>query len=98
MSCDLSVLDNEQRKRHNVLTKELLSKHLEIKELPDGYGIRFPHDTLLFTAISEWATLESLCCPFLTLTVELEQGRGPVWLRASGNAGVKEFLQAELGI
>jgi hypothetical protein len=96
--CDLSALDNEQRKRHSNLTKELLSKRLEIKELPDGYGMRFPHDNSLFTAISEWATLEQLCCPFLTLTLELQHDQGPVWLKASGSEGVKDFLRTELGI
>ena len=80
------------------MTRELLSKHLEIRELPDGYGMRFPHDTLLFTAVSEWAILEHLCCPFLTLTLELQHDRGPIWLKLSGNDYVKDFLRAELGI
>ena len=60
--------------------------------------MRFPHDKGLFTTISEWATLENLCCPFLTLTLELHQDRGPTWLKATGIEGVKEFLRAELGI
>jgi hypothetical protein len=80
------------------LTKELVSKHLEIKELPDGYGLRFPHDRLLFAAVSEWAPLEQLCCPFLTLTVELQYDQGPIWLKASGREGVKDLLRTELGI
>jgi hypothetical protein len=96
--CDLSALDNEQRKRHSTLTKDLVSKHLEIKELPDGYALRFPHDRMLFTALSDWATLEQLCCPFLTLTLELEHDQGPMWLKAIGNDGVKDFLRTELGI
>jgi hypothetical protein len=96
--CDLSALDSDQRKRHSTLTKELLSKQLEFKELADGYGMRFPHDTSLFTAISEWATLEHLCCPFLTLTMELQHDKGPIWLNISGDDGVKAFLRTELGI
>lgn len=97
-SCNLLALDDNQRQRHSILTKEMVSKHLEIKELPDGYGLRFPHDHLLFKALSEWATLEQLCCPFLTITLELQHDLGPMWLKASGNDGVKEFLQTELGI
>jgi hypothetical protein len=80
------------------MIRELISKCLEIKELPDGYGMRFPHDTSLFTAISEWATLEHLCCPFLTLTLELQHYKGPIWLKISGDDGVKAFLRTELGI
>lgn len=96
--CDLLALDHEQRKRHSVLAKDLLAKHLELRELPDGYGLRFPNDRLLFTAISEWATLEQLCCPFLTLTLELHHDLGPMWLKVTGTDGVKDFLRAELGI
>jgi hypothetical protein len=94
----MSALDPEQRKRYDILTKDVLAKHLEIKELPDGYGIRFPNNRTLFTALSEWATLEQLCCPFLTLTLELHHDQGPIWLKASGKEGVKEFLRVELGI
>jgi hypothetical protein len=86
------------RKRHDILTKDLLAKHLEIQELPDGYGMRFPNDRSLFTALSEWTTLEQLCCPFLTLTLELQRDQGPIWLKATGDDGVKGFLRAELGI
>jgi hypothetical protein len=98
LSCDLSALDREQRERHGALTKKLISKQLEIKELPDGYGIRFQYDRLLFKELSEWATLERLCCPFLTLTLELEHDQGPMWLNATGDNGVKAFLRTELGI
>ena len=47
----MSALDQDQRKRHDILTKDLLAKHLEIKELPDGYGIRFPNNRSLFQII-----------------------------------------------
>jgi hypothetical protein len=96
--CNMSALDPEQRKRHDLLTKDVLAKHLAIEELPDGYGIRFAYNPSLFTALSEWATLEQLCCPFLTLTLELQRDQGPIWLKASGEDGVKDFLRAELGI
>ena len=66
--------------------------------MPDGYGMRFAYDTLFFRTISEWATLEHLCCPFLTLALELQHERGPIWLKISGKEGVKDFLRTELGI
>jgi hypothetical protein len=94
----MSALDPEQRKRRDILTKDVLAKHLAIEELSDGYGIRFPYGRSLFTSLSEWATLEQLCCPFLTLTLELHRDQGPIWLKASGENGVKDFLRAELGI
>jgi len=94
----MSALDQEQRKRYDTLSKDVLAKHLEIKELPDGYEIRFTNNPSLFTALSEWAALEQLCCPFLTVTLESHHDQGPIWLKATGNDGVKEFLRAELGI
>jgi hypothetical protein len=97
-SCNLSALDQEQRKRHDSLAKDLFPKHVEVEELPDGYGFRFPNNQSLFTALSEWATLEQLCCPFLTLALELQRDHGPIWLRATGRDGVKDFLRVELGI
>ena len=97
-SGNLSALDQDQRERHNTLAKEILPKHLEIKELPNGYGFRFPNKPSLFTALSEWITLEHLCCPFLTLSLELERDQGPIWLNVTGEEGVKSFLQTELGI
>ena len=97
-SCNLSALDQEQGKRHDILARDLFPKHLEIEELPDGYGFRFPNNGSLFTALSEWATLEQLCCPFLTLTLELQRDQGPIWLKVSGRDGVKDFLRVELGI
>jgi hypothetical protein len=53
---------------------------------------------MLFTALSEWATLDQLCCPFLTLSLELQDDEGPMWVNARGNDGFKEFLRTELGI
>jgi hypothetical protein len=94
----MSALDQEQRRRRDILAKDLFSKHLEIRELPDGYDFRFPNNRSLFTALSEWATLEHLCCPFLTLTLELQRDQGPIWLKATGTDGVKDFLRTELAI
>ena len=96
--CNLSALDQEQRKRHDFLARDLFPKRLEIKELPDGYGVRFPNNSLLLIALSEWIILEQLCCPFLTLGLELQRDQGPIWLRATGEDGVKNFLRTELGI
>ena len=90
-------MDQEQRKRYSILVRDLLSRHLELKELPDGYAMRFPNDSVLFKEISEWATLEHLCCPFLTVTLELQPDQGPTWLKLTGRDGVKEFLRAEIG-
>jgi len=50
-SRNLSALHQEQRKRHDFLARDLFPKHLEIKELPDGYGFRFSERPLAFHSI-----------------------------------------------
>ena len=96
--CDFSAMEREQKKRHSFLAGKLLPKHLEMKELPDGYAFRFPNDRELFNGLSELAILERICCPFLTITLELQRDQGPTWLSLTGEDGVKDFLRAELGI
>ena len=98
LSCNLSALDQNQRNRHNTLATDLFPKHLEVKELADGYGFRFPNNRSLFVELSEWITLEQLCCPFLTFSLESQRDQGPIWLKATGEEGVKNFLRTELGI
>ena len=38
---------------------------------------------------------ERRCCPFLTFTLELAPDGGPLWLRLTGPAGTRAFLEAE---
>ena len=66
----------------------------ESRELPDGYALRIPSDAGAVMAAAEWITLDRLCCPFLSYTLEIEREGGPVWLRLTGRPGVKEFIQA----
>ncbi len=69
-SCNLSALDQEQRKRHDILAKDLFLKHLEVRELPDGYGFRFPNDRSLFTALSEgYSATALLSLPYTHLRI-----------------------------
>jgi hypothetical protein len=87
-----------KNRENDTASWDLLPKHLEMKELPDGFAFRFSNDRVLFTGLSELATLERLCCPFLTITMELQFDQGPMWLKLTGEDGVKDFLRAELGI
>jgi hypothetical protein len=96
--CNLTALDPFQRKRHSELSAEVWPRNLEIKELANGYGFRFPFDVSLFQKIAELMLLEHLCCPFLELGLKLDKNGGPVWVRLTGERGVKSLLRAELGI
>jgi hypothetical protein len=96
--CDLTAMDTEQRARHRVVAQHLHGAIQEVRELPDGYAFRFPVEPSIVCMAAEFMTLERLCCPFLTLTLEVERERGPLWLKLMGRAGVKPFLRAELGL
>jgi hypothetical protein len=96
-ACDLAALGPEQRRRHHALLDELRGTAEEVRELPDGWAARFAPEPATLLALAEFVTLERLCCPVFTLTIEAERERGPLWLRITGREGVKPFARAELG-
>lgn len=95
--CDLTALDPTQRKRRAQLATEVFPKSLEMREQATGYDFRFEFTPTLFTNIAELATLEHLCCPFFEITLEIEKNSNQLWLRLTGDPGVKQYIQAELG-
>src|SRR3989442_16032816 len=78
VSCDLSALSEKQRRRHSELTNFMLYEHSNTEELEDGYRIEFPNNAHAFFMISEWAVLERLCCPFLSISLETDQDKNPI--------------------
>ena len=50
-----------------------------------------------FDQVTQFIANERLCCPFFSFVLEVTPARGLIWLRITGRAGVKDFLQAELG-
>ena len=51
-----------------------------------------------YDAVPEFVSLERLCCPFLTFTLDVAPDQGPLMLRLTRAAGVKDFIRAELGL
>ncbi len=94
LSCDLTVLSREQRKRHSVLISFVLSHHLNVREFEDGYEFMFKSEPDVFLKLSEWIVLERMCCPFLSFSVAYDRGHGPIRLGVTGPVGAKEVLKA----
>ena len=92
----MTAIAAEQRPVHLATSRELFSKIEEVRELTDGYEFRLADDPRVLTKLSEFVSLERLCCPFLRFAVEVEAEGGPVWLRLSGREGVKEFIREEI--
>jgi hypothetical protein len=47
--------------------------------------------------VAEWMGLKRLCCPFLSLALQVVGGREDCWLTITGPAGAKPTVKAELG-
>lgn len=96
--CDMKALTPEQRARHHALAMRLRPAVIAFDELPDGYAARFAMEPERVMELAEFVTLERLCCPWITLGVELGRENGPLWLRLTGREGAKPFIRAEFGI
>ena len=84
------------RKRHfHELGPTLLKLKKATRELGDGYEFEFPADNHTYQLLTEWMFQERLCCPFFNIELRLESGAGPLWLRLTGQPGVKEFIKAD---
>ena len=95
LACDLTVFAPAERARHRALVRDVVhGRCAERRELADGYALRYSADPTVFTALAEWIDLERRCCPFLRFALEVEPGGGPVWVRLTGGAGVKQVLAA----
>lgn len=96
--CNMAGLNAEQRKRYLVLIKKLKSGAQEVRELADGYSIRFSSESSVVQELAEFIVYERLCCPFFDFELVVEREGGPAWLRLRGREGVKEFIRLEFGI
>jgi hypothetical protein len=100
--CDLGALTIQQRQRHGELAKRLRPLVVEFEELPNGYAVKLRSVQLVKTDIEEFMTLESLCCPFFTLSLENEirpeNEEQTYVLNITGRGDIKSFIREEFGI
>jgi len=91
----MSAIPAEERAVQQRLVRRLMAEVAEIRQLPKGFAFYFLADH--YDPVTEFVRRERLCCPFLTLTLEVMPEQGPLILRLTGPAGVKDFIRAELG-
>ena len=95
-ACNAFALSAEVRKRHfDELGPALLKLKKATRELADGYEFEFPADNHTYQLLTEWMFQERLCCPFFNIELRLESGAGPLWLRLTGQPGIKEFIKTD---
>jgi len=95
-ACNMAALDAAGRKRHATVTRQVKDATEEVRELPDGYALRFSPSESSIMLASEFVARERLCCPFLSFELIAEKDGGPLLLQLRGREGVKAFLKAEL--
>ena len=95
--CNLGVMTEAERTRYLALSRKLMRATEERRELADGFEFCIESDQISLVEIAEWITFERRCCPFFKLQIEAAPDDGPVALRMTGAAGIKEFILAEIG-
>ena len=95
-ACDLSALTDAQRERHLDVSRQMLGSKQAVVELMDGYRLQFSDDPGNYLLIGEFMSMEHRCCPFFRLALEVEPDAESIWLRVSGEDGVKDFIHAEM--
>lgn len=94
LACNMNALTQEQRTRHEAVTKRLLA-HATRMDLAGGYLFTIDRARISVAELAEWVADESRCCPAVDFQVELP-AFGALTLRMDGGADVKEFIAAEL--
>jgi len=92
VACDLTVLDPNQRERHEDLLQGLFGGVRVTREIIDGFSFEFSDSPGLLVRIAEWMTLERLCCPFLRFRLEVIPPLGEMRLSIAGPSGTKELM------
>ena len=93
LACDLTAIPASVREEHLLTAPQLFELAQEVKELPDGFAIRFLNEPGRFMQMATFVENEQLCCPFFNFGLEVEPNSGTLWLRLTGQEGVKELLR-----
>lgn len=98
LACDLTAFTPAQREHHIAQAPLLFATVQEARELPDGYSFRLPESHDILAQIADFMAHERLCCPFFKFGLTVESYGGAIWAHLTGEEGVKELIQAEIGV
>jgi len=92
IACTLAGGD---RLRRGAEVAGLFRARQEVRELPDGYAVRFPGEQVWAERLLAFIVAERECCPFFAFELRFEPEQGPIWLHVRGPEGTTDFV-AEL--
>lgn len=94
VACTLSQTDLSNRQKElNALQQAVC----EVRQISDGFALRFDSSTDNVMAIAHVIAKERLCCRFLRFSLIVEPGTGPLWLEVSGPNNTSQFLLEMFG-
>jgi hypothetical protein len=95
-ACNIQAISAVQRPRYDDLVTRLRAAMRDRRELPDGYNYSLDSAKITLPEVSEWITMERLCCPFLIFQLEIAGEASGLTMR--GPDGVKAVLQEEFPV
>ncbi len=94
IACTLSA--EERSAWQEGMGRTIVEGYEVVRELPDGYALRFPGDDAWANTLLEFVLHERSCCPFFTFGLVFEPNHGTIWLHLTGNEGVKAFVEGAM--
>lgn len=94
--CNLAAFTPEQRARHRALGVEMKAALLGVDEIADGYRFHYLGSAFWVLQLAEFVTLERLCCPFFTFTLEATSDEAEGRLTITGNPQARALLALEM--
>lgn len=96
LTCNHLAIDSVTRSRYGALRGRIGAAVISHSELPSGYVFQLDERLISHAALSEWTSMERLCCPFFLFEVE-PVASGVLKLRLMGPAESKTVLLEEFG-
>ena len=93
LTCNLGAISAAERPRYSHLKSCVRAAMRDRRELPDGYSYSLDSAKITLSEVSEWITLERLCCPFLALDLHTTGDASRLNMR--GPDGSKAILEKE---
>ena len=94
IACDLSRLNETQRRREQELLRKFRAQWAQDGETDDGVWLSLPAAPAELVELGELLGLERLCCPFLKFQLEVTQEER-CRLYIAGPPGAKDFVLME---
>lgn len=95
LGCNIQAIGAVERPRYDGLVARLRGAMRDRTELADGHSYSLDSAKIAPEEVSEWITMERLCCPFLIFQIEREGEVSRLTMR--GPEGVKAVLHDEFG-